>query len=36
MRQPPYWNAIAQLMISTYEEVLAGDRSGEKSRLQPV
>jgi len=31
------WNRIADLMLSTYEEVLAvGDRSGEKRRLQPV
>src|SRR4029077_4014674 len=30
------WKRIADLMLSTYEEVLAGDRSGEKRRLQPV
>jgi glycosyltransferase involved in cell wall biosynthesis len=31
------WKRIADLMLSTYEEVLAaGNRSGEKRRLQPV
>jgi glycosyltransferase involved in cell wall biosynthesis len=31
------WKRIADLMLSTYEEVLtAGDQSGEKRRLQPV
>jgi glycosyltransferase involved in cell wall biosynthesis len=31
------WKRIADLTLSTYEEVLAaGDRSGEKGRLQPV
>ncbi|MGB8061707.1 MAG: glycosyltransferase [Candidatus Sulfotelmatobacter sp.] len=30
------WKSIADRMLSTYEEVLAGDRSGEKRRLQPV
>jgi glycosyltransferase involved in cell wall biosynthesis len=31
------WKRIADLMLSTYEEVLAaGDRSGKKRRLQPV
>jgi glycosyltransferase involved in cell wall biosynthesis len=31
------WKRIADLMLSTYEEVLAaGDRSGEKRRLQAV
>jgi glycosyltransferase involved in cell wall biosynthesis len=31
------WKRIADLMLSTYQEVLAaGDRSGEKRRLQPV
>ena len=31
------WKRIADLMLTTYEEVLAaGDRSGEKRRLQPV
>jgi glycosyltransferase involved in cell wall biosynthesis len=30
------WTSIADLMLSTYREVLAGERSGEKRRLQPV
>jgi glycosyltransferase involved in cell wall biosynthesis len=31
------WKRIADLMLSTYEEVLAaGDRSGKKRRLQPL
>lgn len=30
------WKTIAQLMLSTYQEVLAGDRASEEARLQPV
>ncbi len=30
------WKSIADRMLSTYEDVLAADRSGEKRRLQPV
>jgi glycosyltransferase involved in cell wall biosynthesis len=30
------WKTIAQLMIATYQEVLAGDQTTEKARLQPV
>ncbi len=30
------WGSIADRMLSTYEEVVAADRSGEKRRLQPV
>ena len=30
------WKSVADLMLATYEEVLAGDRSVEKPRLQPV
>ena len=30
------WKTIAQLMLSTYEGVLAGDRASEKARLQPA
>lgn len=30
------WKTIAELMLSTYEEVLSRDRAGEKPRLQPV
>ena len=30
------WKSVADRMLSTYEEVLAPDRSGENRRLQPV
>lgn len=30
------WKTVAQLMLSTYQDVLTGDRSSEKERLQPV
>lgn len=30
------WKTVAQLMLSTYQDVLTGDRSREKERLQPV
>ena len=30
------WKSVADRILSTYEEVLAADRSGEKRRLQPV
>lgn len=30
------WKTIAELMLSTYKEVLAGDRPRQKKRLQPV
>ena len=30
------WKSVADRMLSTYEEVVAADRSGENRRLQPV